>query len=451
MQLTKLLFLFLLAGLLACQKPTDLVSPGGPSAQADSLSAKPTAVGQPIGVPVTKTIGPAGGTLATSDGKISLIFPAGAVKQETAITIQPGENQALNGVGKAFTISPNVTFEQGVTVIYYYQDDEMDGAAVDALGIAHQDSRHAWQLHHFAKVDKTKKTVTAKIKQGNWWALVTEYLLTPEKDTVLVGDSREMKLMRYPDGGHYADWSASDKEADLLVPLSQPVVANNDVAKVYINGVDWTNAAPKDQSWGGVGYNSQTSQILYVAPSHKPKPNKALVTVEIKNPGSNATFLLSSEITILAENGLTINGHSFDNITVNGSMINGHLIATAAGFDSTGKNGSLSLFLNSLSVGAHPFSDDFDLTEGTSIDAVDGAGKGDYIQGSSFYSTCAITQTESGTIQVVKAERANGTVKITLQISGKVVTKHSYKAEGCTVTEHKTMPVSAQLMVLVRE
>ena len=446
----KFLPVLILGGLLACHKPTDVVSPGGLSVPGDSLTATPTAIGQPIGAPTTKTIGPAGGMLTTNDGKIALIFPAGAVKQETAITVQPGENKAPNGVGEAFTISPNISVEQGITVVYYYQDDEMDGAAVDALGIACQDGRQAWQLNHVAKVDKAKKTVTTKIRKGNWWALITEYLLTPEKATVLVGDSREMKLMRYPDNQHFPDWSGGD-DADLVVPLVSPVVANNDVAKLYINGVDWTTSTPKDQSWGGVGYNPLTSQILYVAPSRKPANNRALITVEIKNPGSNAKLMLSSEITIVGENSLIINGHSFDNVTVNGSLVNGHLIATAVGFDSTGKSGQLSLLLNSLSVGAHPFTDGIDDTEATSVNVLDAAGKGDNIGGSSSYSTCLVAKAESGAIQVVKADRANGTVKIIIQISGRVVTKHSYKAETCTVTEHKTMPVSARLTILVRE
>ncbi|GAB4016575.1 hypothetical protein GCM10028808_45450 [Spirosoma migulaei] len=131
--------------------------------------------------------------------------------------------------------------------------------------------------------------------------------------------------------------------------------------------------------------------------------------------------------------------------------MNGHLTVTAVGLDSTGKSGSISLFLNSLSIGAHPFSDDIDLTEGTSINVLDGAGKGDNIDGSSFYSTCLAPKTESGAIQVVKVERANGTVKVMLQLSGRVVTKHSYNAETCVVSEHKTMPVSGRLTVVVRE
>ncbi|QDK78700.1 hypothetical protein EXU85_08800 [Spirosoma sp. KCTC 42546] len=60
-------------------------------------------------------------------------------------------------------------------------------------------------------------------------------------------------------------------------------------------------------------------------------------------------------------------------------------------------------------------------------------------------------KTESGAIQVVKVERANGTVKVILQLSGRVVTKHSYNAETCVVSEHKTMPVSGRLTVVVRE
>lgn len=454
MSLTNLLPLLLLSGLLACNKPTDAVGPSSLES-LDSLTATPTTLGQLVGPPITKTIGPAGGTITTQNGKISLVFPAGALKQETAITLQPGENTAPNGIGQAFTISPNITFEQGVTVRYSYQEEEMNGAAVDALGMAYQDGRQAWQLSRSVKVDKQKKTITTTLKKANWWALVTEYLLTPQKDTVIVGESRQLTLMRLPNGEHFPDWAGNatgeNLETGLIFPLVQPIAANSDVNKLYLNGVDWTSATPKDQSWGGVGYNPQSAQILYVAPSHKPKNNQVLLTVEIKNPGSAAKFQVSSEMIIVGDNSLLIDGHAFDNITVNGTITNGHLIATAAGIDSTGKSGQLSLFLSSLSTGAHPFTDDLELLNGTSVHVVNAAGSGDNVQGSSSFSTCLVSKTESGAIQVIKAERTNGQMKITLQISGRVVTKHSYKAETCTVTEHKTMSVNARLTLLARE
>ncbi|QJW90310.1 hypothetical protein HNV11_13460 [Spirosoma taeanense] len=88
--LTKLLP-FALLSLLACEPKTDnVITSDDPNVQLPSPGT-PTAVGQLIGAPVTKTIGLSGGSLVTPDGKFSLTFPAGAVSRETVITIQAVE------------------------------------------------------------------------------------------------------------------------------------------------------------------------------------------------------------------------------------------------------------------------------------------------------------------------------------------------------------------------
>jgi len=440
MHLTNFLPICLLGGLLACQKPADTINPDGPSAQVDSSSATPTAVGQPIGAPVTKVIGPAGGTVTTLDGKIALIFPAGTVKQETALTVQPSENKAPNGVGEAFTISPNLRIEQGITVIYYYQDEEMNGASVDALGIAYQTSHQGWLQTKVVTVDKAKKTITTQIKEEGCWAIFATYYLDPKQAAVGVSESLEINLLKA---------GKSELTGDLIAPL---VVenANKDVTKRYINGVDWTSSTPKNQSWGAVGYNPQTGQMLYIAPGAKPKNNPIIVSVEVKNP-MKAQLLLSSQITVQSENSLLIDGHSFDNFSVSGARTGDQYQFVASGTDSTGKAGSISLFLNSLSIGSHPFTKITDDKQGTFIDVVNQAGKGDSITGASFYSTCEQAETESGAIQVVKVEpTATGYRKVKLQVSGQVVTVHEINTK-CQVITHKTMSVHGAMTVLIRD
>jgi hypothetical protein len=46
-------------------------------------------VGTPNGAAVTKTIGAAGGELASSDGRLTVQVPAGALSAETSLSIQP--------------------------------------------------------------------------------------------------------------------------------------------------------------------------------------------------------------------------------------------------------------------------------------------------------------------------------------------------------------------------
>jgi hypothetical protein len=435
--------LLLLSSFWACQPSNDVVNPDKPVA-LDSLSATPTAISQPTGAPVTKTISPSGGTLATPDGKLALIFPAGAVKQETAITLQPGQNNAPNGLGQAFSITPNITFAQGVTLIYYYQDEEVAGTSIDALGIAFQDGRQAWQQTQVVKVDKSKKTVTATVKKASWWALFARYKLDPDGALLTINESLELKLTKTG-----ADIESAD--GSLVAPLVLED-ARNDVARLLINGVDWTSSITKDPHWGSIGQDPQTRQLLYVAPGSTPKAkNPVQIGVELKNTGAIGTYTLISSVAIQGENSLSIDGHVFEDVVVNGTVLADQFLFTVAGMDSAGKVGHLSMSLAGLSIGAHPFTTVAADSKGTWVAAMNDAGKGDNIQGASYYATCEQSQTESGSIQVVKAEPVSGGyLKVRLQVSGRVVTVHDVDIH-CQVLKHKTMSVSAGLTVLIKQ
>ena len=69
---------------------------------------EPTMVGIPIGIPVTKTIGPAGGAISIA-GEVELIIPVGALSSDTEISIQPLTNNAPNGNGNAYRFGPEGT------------------------------------------------------------------------------------------------------------------------------------------------------------------------------------------------------------------------------------------------------------------------------------------------------------------------------------------------------
>lgn len=433
-----------IGALLACQKPTELVDPVGTN-PADSLGTA-TGVGQLIGTPLTKTISPAGSTLTTPDGKITLQFPAGAVSKETTITLQAGENKAPNGVGASVSISPaGITFQQPVTMTYTYQEPELNGASVDAIGVAYQDQHQAWQLTHSATIDKSKKTVTTRLSKSAWWSLITQYKLTPEQTTVNVNEALELKLIRV--GGTDAVFTGVDRPVPLV-----STDASKDVAKLYINGEDWTSTKLKDARYGSIAQNRQTGLMLYQAPPEKPDPNPVMVGVELKNPTSKAVFTLFSSVTISKEDYLTINGKSFDNkLSVLGAMVNGQVVLSAIGSSQSGKDGSLQVTIDNLSVGAHSFTPDYQ--HGTTIQAMDYAGTGDYINGFSFYDKCRETLTEPGSVNVLSAERVNGSVKLVVKVSGSVVSSHDsdFTDGGCVVTKHKTMPVQAGFTVFIKQ
>ena len=65
-----------------------------------------TGFGTPEGKLISKEIGVDGGQIVSEDGRVELIFPAGALAKNTIISIQPRTNPAPNGVGRSYWFEP---------------------------------------------------------------------------------------------------------------------------------------------------------------------------------------------------------------------------------------------------------------------------------------------------------------------------------------------------------
>ena len=88
----------------------------------------PTETGTPVGSAATKNIGSSGGTIISTDGKIELDIPAGALTGNTDITIQAITNNAPNGISNAYRFSPDkLKFSNPVTLKLHYTSDEGEG------------------------------------------------------------------------------------------------------------------------------------------------------------------------------------------------------------------------------------------------------------------------------------------------------------------------------------
>lgn len=63
-----------------------------------------TETGTPQGEKITKEIGPAGGTLASPDGRLTLTVPPNALTETIPFSIQPITNKAESGLGLAYRL-----------------------------------------------------------------------------------------------------------------------------------------------------------------------------------------------------------------------------------------------------------------------------------------------------------------------------------------------------------
>ena len=119
-----------------------------------------TELGKPDGAKVEMKIGKEGGSLKSSDGKVELIFPAGALKENTSIIIQPVTNLAPNGSGKAYWFEPSgIQFKKPVQIIFNYTDEEAEICPPDLMGLAIQNKQGQWSFINYDTWDSTAKSL----------------------------------------------------------------------------------------------------------------------------------------------------------------------------------------------------------------------------------------------------------------------------------------------------
>ncbi len=243
----------------------------------DSLALyAPTEIGKPDGEPVSQKIGKDGGTLISSDNKITLIIPAGALLSETLISIQPTTNFAQESMGKAYQLEPSgIQFQKPAQLVFHYTDEEMDGQSPELMGVAWQDDNGAWKGLRKVNLDKISKTITANIKHFSGWCLAWAIFLKPEKTRLKVSEFMvvwliQRMLMDSPgeepseqilDGAFYKNinWSVNG------IPDG-----DNNVGKIV-----FISSPPPD---GGM---FQAISRFYDAPAQVPDNNPVEIKVEI--------------------------------------------------------------------------------------------------------------------------------------------------------------------------
>ncbi|TLV03202.1 hypothetical protein [Dyadobacter luticola] len=314
---TKILPLLFL-GHLACQEPQPNVDPVDTDPPASS-TGDPMPVGKPIGAPVTKVIGPAGGTIEIPESRMVFKFPAGVISKETPITIQPVENTTPLGMGTSLEITPkDVKLTGNAQVTWNYTDEDLNGTNTDVLGAAFQDEKGVWQGSKDITVDKTAKTVTAPVSHLAHWSFYAQFSLISDKDRLAPGDNCELTA-RYIEG--YND-------QDLVVPLTgHKVVRKSMVVKWTLNGNKAGDDVDGDYANVGQLTEDQTWALTkYDAPPREPDVNPVAVAVELNVKEFGHLMLIHTE-RIESPSSLKIDGQSDSNpvvgLTLHGSKLSG--------------------------------------------------------------------------------------------------------------------------------
>lgn len=242
--------------------------------------------GTPAGEITRKRIGVNGGTIATTDGRLTITIPAGALPGDTTIEIQPIINTNPAGNGLAYRLTPHgKIFQKPVSISFSYIYGEGGPKVPQVQGIAYQDDRGVWQSVGTGSVDTVAKKATVLTNHFSDWSQFEAMRLIPDDPIVLVGDVVKLKAVQYLE------------DDDLLVPLDGQ------------HGKDAPLGSPHDlplekfKNWrlSGIGKLSPDgASATYEAPkTMNTGKGSAAVSIELNTP--QWKILLISNITVIYE------------------------------------------------------------------------------------------------------------------------------------------------------
>jgi hypothetical protein len=239
---------------------------------AEDTITKPaiTAIGKPDGEKIEIKIGKDGGSFISSDGKIELKIPEGAISKKIIFSIQPITNLMPNGNGKAYRLEPSgIQFQKTLELIFHYDEEEAKDTMQLLMGIAMQNDKGQWFGLKNYTIDTISKTLTGNVNHFSDWGKFDKIKIYPSYARLKVKKSMNLQI----------DVVSSEEEE--LTPLMQ-----DDLSPLKKRKIPWkaTWAANDiingNATEGKIAVTSKTS-IKYTAPSSLPPKNPVAVTADL--------------------------------------------------------------------------------------------------------------------------------------------------------------------------
>lgn len=255
---------------------------------APVLNSEPatTPKGEPDGAAVTATIGAAGGTLASGDGKLALVVPAGALMADVTFSVTPLTVEAPGGL-RAYRLGPEgTTFSTPASLRFTASEADLAGSEAAALRIAYQDTQGRWRAFEDGVLDG--QTLTVKTTHLSDWSALVGWQLRPAKANVALGATQALSV-RYCHTVTFNEGS----ETELVSLMADCQDDGAELAPLLgawaVNGV--TNGSAEV---GTIAPGSPSA--TYTAPGSEPSSNPVAVSVEFSPPvkGGKKTMLVSN-------------------------------------------------------------------------------------------------------------------------------------------------------------
>lgn len=249
------------------------------NAQTDSTQIKlvtqpdSTAIGSPDGTPVSKEIGPAGGEIVSEDGRVKLIFPAGALTDNTNIRIQPAENLAPNGSGKAYWFEPSgIQFNKPVRIIFQYTGDESEICPPEWMSLGMQDQNGKWTFTDYDEWDSTAKQLKGFIRHFSGASNINDVQLRPDRNELGVNDFTyidvvDISILRPPELRVY-EFAELNNNAPVLWYANEVLNGNAKTGRIRMQQVPQTRA-------------TRVMTAVFTAPEYLPPINAVAIWAEV--------------------------------------------------------------------------------------------------------------------------------------------------------------------------
>ena len=260
--------------------------PGG-----DDDTPEITSTGTPNGNPVTKTIGSSGGSVVSDDGKFTIIIPAGALKDNLDITIQPITNEAPGGIGGGYELLPSGTkFSTPVTLSYHYSADDINGSSPYFTYIATQDSTGQWTEDVLNRdLDTVANTVSITTPHFSSYVLASSVHFEFSKTQFKEGETGSIQVMQTLTK---KDMTVIEDEDGTLLP-ALPIHKKQQVPDAQVGHWSLDDMGPTTAEVGTI--SGTGANVTYLAPDNIDKNQQVKVSAEVT--GTFVAYIKKKKIT----------------------------------------------------------------------------------------------------------------------------------------------------------
>lgn len=250
--------------------------------------------GVPAGEPVSVTIGPAGGTLATDDGGFTLTVPAGALGEPTVITVHPMVSTAPRSFGTAYRVEPaTLSLLAPATLELAADEATLGGLPPGFIGIGARRADGSWyglagtdadvatrqavRRGVAASRDGRVVSVTRVSGQGEWVEFVLIAQWVPDPLPPIVVDRGASSIIRI------LACLREEERSSVPGPAGQDALPALPQCQPSIREGTWSveGTLGGSASLGFVAAGTPTSTAEFLAPNTVPTPNPVTVSVSL--------------------------------------------------------------------------------------------------------------------------------------------------------------------------